>query len=603
MQLPEYYHGESKNMRQREYFIWATLISFIFILSPDLAFGAEAAGSAVGDAVGIVQPTRADYPAFGPLSPRLFVWGVAQMHLFLAAFVLAVPLFVLCIEFAGVITGDERYDAMAHEFMKISMAAYSFTALFGGALAIGLFLFYPMVMGYLLKVFRGQTLIYAVLFLMESACLYIYYYSWNALRYGNRKWHHMSIGLILNGVGLALLFIANAWAAFMMSPAGVDLGTGAVTGSVWAAMRNPLWNPLNLHRFLANIAYGGAIVGAYAAYRFLSSTDDEQRAHYDWMGYTSNIIAVVGFLPLPFAGYWLMAEIYSYSQQMGITAMGGILAWLFIIQAVLIGTILLGANYYLWCGLGRSDRGAQYVPYVKYIAVVLVGAFLVWVTPHSLILTAKEIQVIGGTNHKLLGPLGIMPAKNTAVNLMLVFTFMSFQMFYRSSRIPTVSWSKAGNAIIVALYAVGIVNIVSAGIYGYITPTVYKVGASVPQVVTTLSIIILSGVIDGFMLRGCKSTKVHWGRVPVRSQYALFVLPVAFTWLMGLMGYIRSSVRTNWHVYTVMKDASPEAYIPTIGTAGNAITTITIAFMALILFIFWLSQLGATRQSRPQGEE
>jgi cytochrome d ubiquinol oxidase subunit I len=569
--------------------IWLLVLAAVVILLPDAAWAADPAP----------QPKPSDYPSLGSISSRKLVWGLAQMHLFLAAFVLAVPFFVLCIEVTGVLTRDKRYDSMAQEFMKISMAAYSFTALVGGALTIALFLLYPTLMGYMMKVFRGQTLIYAVMFVLETVFLYLYYYSWNALRYGNRKWFHMTIGLMLNSIGLVILFVANAWASFMMSPAGVDPSTGAVVGTFWEATRNPLWNPLNLHRFLANIAYGGAIVGAYGAYKFLSVKNAAERAHYDWMGYTSNIIAVVAFLPLPFAGYWLMAEIYAYSQQMGITAMGGVLAWLFIIQAVLIGTILFAANYYLWCGLGRTDRGAQYGRYVKYIAIVLVAGFLVWVTPHSLILTASEVRILGGTHHKVLGPLGIMPAKNVAVNLMLVFTFLSFQMFYRSSRVPVVSWAKTGNAVIIALYFVGCLNIVAAGIYGYVTPTVYKVGASVPQVMTTLSIIVFAGAIDWFMLRGARKTEVHWGRMAVRSQYALFVLPVAFTWLMALMGYIRSSLRTHWHVYKVMKDQSPEAYIPTIGEAGNMITIITLAFMALILFVFWLSGLGGVEQRTP----
>jgi len=583
----------------------AWTVVFLVLAATAAALAAPDALAQAADALAqpAPTPTRADYPVIGGLHGRPVVWGFAQMHLFLAAFVLAVPLFVVVIELAGAVTHDARYDVMAHEFMKISMAAYSFTALTGGGLALALFLFYPVVMDYLLKVFRGQALIYAVLFVLESVFLYLYYYSWNALRHGQRKWFHLSLGLVLNTVGLTLMFVANAWTTFMMSPAGVDPATGAITGTVWAATRNPLWNPLNLHRFLANIAYGGAIVGAYAAYRFLSVRSIKERAHYDWMGYTANLIAVAGFLPLPFAGYWLMAEIYAYSQQMGITAMGGVLAWLFIIQALLIGTILLAANYYLWCGLGRTDRGARYAPYVKYIAVVIVGGFLVWVTPHTLILSPEEIRILGGTSHKVLGPLGIMPAKNTAVNLMLVFTFMSFQLFYRSGRVPTVSWAGVGNMVIVALYAVGIVNIVAAGIYGYITPTVYKVGASVPQVVTTLTIIVVSLTIDSFMARGARKVEVHWGRMSTRSQYALFVLPVAFTWLMALMGYIRSSVRTHWHVYTIMKDASADAYIPTIGSAGNMITLVTLAFMAVIVFVFWLSQLGATVQEAPAGGE
>lgn len=77
--------------------------------------------------------TREDYPRMGA-SSRSIVWVVAQMHLFFATFVLAVPIFVLVIEWIGVKTSDERYDDMAHECMKISMTAYSITALFGGAL-------------------------------------------------------------------------------------------------------------------------------------------------------------------------------------------------------------------------------------------------------------------------------------------------------------------------------------------------------------------------------------------------------------------------------------------------------------------------------------
>jgi len=577
-------------MRRGPLVVLLLALAAAFLLLPDLAFAGEPAP----------VPSRADYPTVGGMTGRPVVWALAQMHLFLAAFVLAVPMFVLVIELTGVLSEDARYDSMAREFMRISMAAYALTALVGGGLTLALFVFYPVVMDYLLRVFDGQVLVYALLFGLESVFLYLYYYSWDALRFGNRKWFHLSLGLVLNAVGSTLMFVANAWVTFMMAPSGVD-STGAVTGSIWQIMRGPLWNPLNLHRFLANIAYGGAIVGAYAAYRFLSARTAEERAHYDWMGYTSNLIAVIGFLPLPFAGYWLMAEIYAYSQQMGITAMGGILAWLFIIQAVLIGSILLAANYYLWCGLGRTEGGRRYTPFVPFIALVLVGGFLVWVTPHTLILTPEEVRMLGGTRHKVLGPLGIMPAKNTAVNLMLLATFVSFQLFRRAGRIATVRWAWAGNAVIVALYAVAVANIVGAGLYGYVTPTVYKVGSSVPQVATTLSVIVFSLLIDGAMNRGAVRREVHWGRMAVRSQYALFVLPVAFTWMMGLMGYIRSSVRTNWHVYTIMKDASPDAYIPTIGDAGNAITLVTVGFMAVIIFVFWLTQLGSIKQPAPSG--
>ncbi|MCF7982679.1 MAG: cytochrome ubiquinol oxidase subunit I [Pseudomonadales bacterium] len=541
---------------------------------------------------------RADYPNIG-MSSRAVVWLVAQMHLFFGALVLAVPIFVLVIELIGVKTNEDRYDDMAHEFMKISLTAYAITALFGGTLALSLVLLYPDFMTYMAGVFGSQMLAYAVLFFLESLLLYIYYYGWNALRYGNRKWVHLTLGLLLNAVGTTLLVVANSWSTFMMAPSGVD-ATGAVIGSIWEVMKGPLWNPLNLHRFIANIAFGGAVVGAYAAFKFLCAKTPAEKAHYDWMGYTSNFIAILAFLPLPFAGYWLMAEVYTYSQQMGILAMGGILAWLFVIQAVLICTILFAGNYYLWTGMARTQGSERYRWLIKYIAVVLVLGFLVWVTPHNVIFTSDEIARLRGGNHPVLGPLGIMPAKNIAVFLMLIVTFLSFQIYRRADKVITVSWEQWGNALMVAIYIVACVNVIFAGVYyGYFTNTVYKVGSSVIQVASTLLVIVAGVVIDTLMFKGAKTLPVTWGKVSERSQYALFALPVAFTWLMALMGYVRSSVRTHWHVYTVMKDNSADNFIPTLQTVGNMVTFATVLFLVFLLFIFWIANLSSVNQIPP----
>ena len=547
------------------------------------------------------KPERSDYPNIG-VSSRSLVWVIAQMHLFFGALVLAVPIFVLVIELIGFRTKDDRYDDMAHEFMKISLTAYAITALFGGALTLCLFLFYPDLMTYMTtRVFGAQMLVYAALFFLESLLLYVYYYGWYALRYGNRKWIHLTLGLLLNAVGTTLLVVANSWTTFMMAPSGID-AAGAVVGNIWEVMRGPLWNPLNLHRFIANIAFGGAVVGAYAAFKFLCAKTAAEKAHYDWMGYTSNFIAILAFLPLPFAGYWLMAEIYAYSQQMGILAMGGILAWLFVIQAVLICTILFAGNYYLWSGMGRTEGSQRYRWLVKYIAAVLVLGFLVWVTPHNIIFTDDELGRLGGSNHPVLGPLGIMPAKNIAVFLMLIFTFLSFQIYRRADKVITVSWESWANALMVAIYLVASVNVIFAGVYyGYFTNTVYKVGSSVIQVGSTLVVIVSGVVIDTLMFKGAKTLPVSWGKVSGRSQYALFALPVAFTWLMALMGYVRSSVRTHWHVYAVMKDNSADNFIPTLQHVGNMVTFTTVLFLMFLLFIFWVANLSGVKQVPAHG--
>lgn len=538
-----------------------------------------------------------DYPIVLGLNSRVTVWLVAQLHLYFGAFVLAVPIFVLIIEGIGVATKDERYDKMAYEFIKISITAYSLTALLGGLLTFVLMAMYPDLFRYLFSVFDASMLFYALIFFGESACLYIYYYGWHRFDTGFKKWAHMSLGLLLNGFGMTLMVLSNSWTSFMMSPTGLD-ETGALAGTIWAAMRNHLWNPINLHRFIANIVFGGGIVGAYAAYKFLSSTTDEEKGYYDWMGYIANIIAISALLPLSFAGYWFMAEIYAFSQQMGIMAMGGPLAWLFIIQAVLIGVLFLSENYYLWCGMSRVDSEEKDSKLIPLIAFIVAVCFLVWLTPHSIIATNAEKVAMGGAYHPGLGRLGIMPAKNTAVNYLIVFTFLSFILYRRRGREPVVSWAKTGNIVITAIFVMACLNILGAGIYGYIVPNSYKIGASVPQVASTLSVLIVVMIIDIFMYKGAKSIgTIRWGTVPARSQYALIMLAVAFTWLMGLMGYVRSAMRQDWHVYGVVRDRSVDAYIPAIGSAMNIVSVSVIIFMLLVVFVFWVAQLGSKKKA------
>jgi cytochrome d ubiquinol oxidase subunit I len=578
----------------------ATLIAFAgdTALAPGFldAMAAEAAPTA-GTTVahpGAPRLALSDYPKYGGLNSRIVVWIAAQLHLFFAAFVLGVPIFVLVIEFIGWRNGDPRYDRMAHEFIKISMGAFSLTATSGGILVFALAVLYPGLFAYLTRIFGPIMMLYALLFLAETACLYAYYYGWDSMQ-GRRKPGHLLLGLALNVVGTTLMVLSNSWATFMMAPSGVD-AQGVFAGGVWAAVAGPLWTPLNVHRFLANIAYGGAIVAAYAAYKFIAVRASEAKAHYDWMGHTANGIAVIAMLPLPFAGYWMTKEIYAYSQQMGITLMGGVFAWLFIIQAVLIGTIFLAANFYLWCGMARLDGVNRAAYLVKYIAGVLAICFLVWFTPHTLVMTARELAAIGGAYHPVLGPLGVMSAKNTAVNIMILATFLTYQLFRRSMVRPIRPWMVRATRFQVAIYLAAVANLVGLGIYGYYVPANVRIGLSVPQVTTTLLVIVACVVVDEVIAsRSERIGTVHWGRMPARAQYALFTLAVAFTWLMGLMGYIRSSIRQHWHVYTVMRDGSADAFTPTIGYATAIVSICTLLFLTLILFVFWLSSLGRGR--------
>jgi cytochrome bd-type quinol oxidase subunit 1 len=558
-----------------------------------------AAGAAVLAVLVAVEPSVAQgaeqqYGDFPLVGPRGAVWIAAQVHLMFAAFVLGVPIFAVVMEAIGMATGEERYDTLSKEFTRLLLVAYSATAIWGAVLVFFLSTLYPTFWRYLTEIFAPTMWVYAGLFFFESFTLYLYYYGWDRMKKGAKKKLHLGLGVLLNVWGTAVLFIADSWLSYMMSPPeGVTPETAPASVGLWDAVMNFTWMPINIHRLLANVVFGGAIVGAYAAYRFLAARSEEERAHYDWMGYIGNFIAIAALLVLPFAGYWLGREIYAFDQQMGITMMGGFMSWLWIIQAFLIGVLFLAGNYYLWIGMGRIPGAERFRPYTKWMLLVLLVGFMVWATPHTMIASRQELAAMGGSHHPFLNVLGVMSAKNTAVNLMILTTFISFMLYRRANRIPTVDWARAGTSIQGGIVAVAAVVVIFYGVYGYFVTAAVRIGFSVYQVLAVLAAMVFVVGIDVAMMRGSESRgAIRWGRMPSRSQYALFILAVTFTWLMGLMGFARSGIRQHWHVFQVVRDQSAQAATPALGHAAMMISLCVLIFLSLVAFIFWLGGLA-----------
>jgi cytochrome bd-type quinol oxidase subunit 1 len=290
----------------RQRVIWAILCLFALLVAIVLPFTAFAQEEGEGAII------RYSPFLFGG-SPRTAVWIAAQLHLLFAAFVLGLPTFIVIMELIGVKLKDARYDTFARMLTRLLIAAVATTAALGGVLAFFLVGHYPVLIHYMSNIFHTTFCIYAFLFFGLAFSLYAYHYSWDRLMH--KKWAHLLLGLSVNLFGTALMFIANSWSTFMMTPAGIEKETGQLL-SLWEAVANPLWSPINVHRLIANIAFGGFVVGAYAAIKFLGATTEEEKARYDWMGYMGNFIGVAALIPLHFAGYWLGREIFNSSPAM-----------------------------------------------------------------------------------------------------------------------------------------------------------------------------------------------------------------------------------------------------------------------------------------------
>ncbi len=554
---------------------------------------------------------EAEYRQMPFVGSRVTVWVLAQLHLLFAAFVLAVPLFAFIIELIGYINKEERYDRLAYEFTKLLSVSFSMTATFGAFLTFGLIILYPKFTNYLMHIFSPTFLPYVLLFFLEAVFLYSYYYGWG--KFGPKV--HLFLGLMLNLVGTAIMFIANAWLTFMMSPGrrGEDLDGDGVPDFVSAvsesgallslrdAFFNYTWMPINIHRIIANVAFGGSIAAAYAAFRYLQAKTEEDRAHFDWMGYVGNFVAIIAFLPLPFAGYYLAAEIYAFSQTLGIQMMGGTFSWLFVIQAALIGNLFLGANYYLWLGMGRIEGTAHFQKFIKWLLIAIAVCFAVWATPRYAISSVSEIAAMGGNSHPQLSYLGQMSAKNTAVNILILSTYMSFLLYRRTGRQSIHPHRQLLNRAQAIVFASAASLVIFYGVYGYQVDAATRVRFAIPQVYSVLAAMVVITVIDLPLYRNARQeTRTQWGRMPAISQYALIFIALSFTWLMGLMGYVRSGLRQEWHVYGVVLDTSPEAFTPSLGYATQVVSVTVLIFFGLIGVVFWLSSLGGKTPWAPK---
>jgi hypothetical protein len=590
-------------------------------------------------------------------------------------------------------------------------------------------------MGLMAGTFKDVMFIYALLFFAETFFLYMYYYGWDWLkstapfsrnaRYvfkvlgavviiigvvfqlggfdfemrgdtrsfitllyilplgvglwilRDAKTTHIFIGILLNIAGTAIMQLANSWAGFMMSPAGVDQD-GALVGSVWQAFENVLATPVAIHRMLGNLAFGGLVAGSYAAVKFIAARNAEEKAHYDWMGYVANFVAICGLIPLPFAGYYLGREVYSNSAVMGNNMMGGDFSWTFIIQAILVGSLFIISNYYLWSGMTRIPGAQRYYGYIKWILAALIISFAVWLTPHNLPLTAQEVGEMGGSQyHPTLKFLGLMPAKNAVINLIILSTFFSFLLYRRGNksdvvpisrqgRVPmiaiplaglaaiaivgqyaitlfgmdpgeldlpadtaqyfrTVGWllafwcaaavvsvllalkdaGKLGQGIILAVTALSVV--IFLGVYGFVVmekASPFLRNVAVAQFLQLIACIILVSAIDLFLFKGAKEIgKLQWGKMSVRSQYALLLLTFVISMNMGLMGFIRSGLRGDWHVFGVMRDTSVWSFTPTNFTMTQMVGLAVLVFMVGVSFMFWLGGVASSKNEITEAGE
>jgi cytochrome bd-type quinol oxidase subunit 1 len=404
-----------------------------------------------------------DIPVVGA---RSAVWMVAQLHLYFAAFVLGAPIFIVICEWLGRRRGDLRYERLAKESMKVVAIAYSFTAIFGAILGFVLMGFYSQLMTHLFERFGPIFGLYGALFILETSLMYVYWYSWESL--ARLKGVHISIGVALNIVGTGLMMLMNAVGSYMLTPP-----PSTDTTSLWELVNNPTWSGLNLHRFIANMTFGGFIVALFAAFMFLNAKSREDRAFYDWMGFIGNFIGVATLMLLPLAGYILAKEIFLYDATIATFMMADKLSTFFVMQGFLVSLLFIGANYYMWMSIRRIDGAHIYLGYMRPTFAVIAFCAVIWITPQNFLPDLSTPIPQGVAEADIFIPqraafIGLMMAKALAVTAIIMLTFLTYMVYRRAMSRGAVFWGEIAPQAQYALVFIPVVAVYLMGLMGAI---------------------------------------------------------------------------------------------------------------------------------------
>jgi cytochrome bd ubiquinol oxidase subunit I len=502
---------------------------------------------------------------------RTAVWIVAQLHILFAAFILGAPIFVVISEWMGYRKQEPRYDRLAKEVTKVTVILYSMTALTGGLFIFVLLATYPQFTTWLINhFFLVFAVIYPLLFIGETILLYLYFYTWDSWK-GDKKARHIALGVLLNVIGLITLVVINGPTSFMNTPVkaeGISPQEFLATATLWDKMYNYSWIPLNLHRIVGNVTFGGFVAGMIAAYMYMGANKDEERAYYDWMGFVGNLIGVGAMLFLPFMGYLLAYELCDYDASICPYMMADQLSMFFEMQGAMIGLMFLASNYYIWLSMKRIEG-------VEKVRMTILAPIAMVALPLVMTKVMTDYPVPDPMSLAFLLPLILAP-------------FLLGRFIPKTVSARTVI--KIGFLMVVVGDAIwltphGFVPTGAKLVAELELPSDWNFLALMPAKNSAAFTLVFVTVVNYVIYnRAIRQGTIIWGKIDFASQFVLIFLAFSSIWTMGLMGAVRSLLRKYYHTYNLLPDFTAESFTPTLSYSAWWITGITVVFFVVVSF-------------------
>ncbi len=290
-------------------------------------------------------------PEFGGLlGQRIAIGSSFEAHILIAGLVSGASQLGPITEWVGYMRRRPEYDRLAHGIARFLVYYFSIGAAIAilviTALLTGL---WGSVWAIINRVGFWPFFIEAWTFFLMVVGSYLWYYTWDLLR--DYKGLHMAFGGLLAVASFVQVMMIDVIASYMLTPSQPN--------NPLRVFLNPTEYPLQIHRTVANLAYMGFAVAAFAGFRYLRSKDAAKRAFFDWAGSYGMIWGIGMTLMQPIVGYSYAKEIQLHAYGAWYKMMQGTLSSEFLGQIFLLGLMFLAGSYYFWRRLHASNAPNQ----------------------------------------------------------------------------------------------------------------------------------------------------------------------------------------------------------------------------------------------------
>ena len=269
-----------------------------------------------------------DWPVVGNFVPVAFLF---TLHIAVAEFSLGAITLAAVMETVGYRSGAERHMRYARAAGNAYYLVFSLGATFAVFAVMAVIGLWGGTWGVLLNRFFGLVGIAFGIFFVLAPLLVLY---------------RNSFGRMSRGKHLALAWAVVFWQTLFMvcivvlDAYQVDPGQfGWVRGVL-----NAPYAPLLFHRLVGNVSWTALLFAGWAALRMTRAVDEPEHVYQAWAARINLRIGVVTGLLMPALGFLLMEVLRLNVPGFFGNLVNGQAAYLFVVQAVLLGVVFVGAN-------------------------------------------------------------------------------------------------------------------------------------------------------------------------------------------------------------------------------------------------------------------